>query len=206
MTDILRIRRIFRGYLRDIFRIFTGYFPDMTDILRISTECFFLEILSSCTQKHISKRWQDTHLWYKRILLGVIIPLRPPASAESRLSGIYRIYHIHFVRYPVPDEMFHIRSVSGAALSAGQIRQMPASGRTCRIVRNMSAAVKRELYKLLPSIFSHTFSSFFLLSFFFFLHYDLPTLLFTIPVFREFHSEACNSFTEISYDVRIIVL
>ena len=158
MTDIFRTQRIFRGYLRDIFRIFTGYFPDMTDILRISTECFFLEILSSCTQKHISKRWQDTHLWYKRILLGGIIPLRPPASAESRLSGIYRIYHIHFVRYPVPDEMFHIRSVPGTALSAGLIRQMPISGRTCRIVRNVSAAVKRELYKLLPlHFFSHIF-------------------------------------------------
>ena len=88
MTDIFRTQRIFRGYLRDIFRIFTGYFPDMTDILRISTECFFLEILPSCTQKHISKRWQDTHLWYKRILLGGIIPLRPPPPP----SPGYQVY------------------------------------------------------------------------------------------------------------------
>ena len=88
LRDIFRTQRIFRGYLRDIFRIFTGYFPDMTDILRISTECFFLEILSSCTQKHISKRWQDTHLWYKRILLGGIIPLRPPPPP----SPGYQVY------------------------------------------------------------------------------------------------------------------
>ena len=91
-------------------------------------------------------------------------PPKTPTSAESRLSGVYRIYHIHFVRYPVPDEMFHIRFVPGAALSAGQIRQIPASERTCRLVRNMSVAVKREPYKLLPFHFFSHISQFLLFS------------------------------------------